>query len=191
MKSLLFCLSLLAFGTQAMAGVDSSGGSIGGSLQISTGFAPGAFSISVFSPKSGVLATALKYFVAAGAKENVHTSGSDYEVENNSAFLINSETNAPEGNEYYQLNLRLPFEDLYEISTSPQYSSFAFRGPLAAILYQAMDVGGAKVVGQTLDPQTGQVIGKLLMDESLFCQKSPEGSLRGGTWCRLTTHSVK
>jgi len=188
MKSLFVCLTVFCLGFSAVAGVDSSGGSIGGSLQISSGFSPGAFSISMFSPKSGTLETIRKYFVLAGAKENISVSGSDFELENNSIFLISSKFNTPDGLQYYQLNLTLPYQDLYDVSSSPQTASLSFRGPLALILYQAMEKSGAKSVGQNIDSQTGQVVGQIFLDESLLCQKSSDGGLRGGTWCKVTTH---
>jgi hypothetical protein len=181
MKAVLILASMLlmTYSQLTWAGVDSSGGGGGGRFQLSSGFAPGKLSASVFSPEDGELATVLKYF-ALVSNVNQSPAGRFYEIPQVGSLFVSSATEKPESQNYLQLGFELKFEDLYSVTNR----AIEFRGALAEKLYQAMELGEAPSCGTTLD-QNRQPFGKMLCDQSLYCQKGPAGGLRGGTFCAI------
>lgn len=182
MKRLSIALVVLIalFSIQSGAnGVNSSGGTgVGGHFTLSTGYSPGAMDISIFTSESSGLSVVKKYFELAGAQPSVGPAGAVYQIEPGSAFIVNSMASAPNGTEFYQLNLTLKFDELYDIGAGNGLVTIAFRGGLADMLYSTMESSGATRIGQTTH-------GSILQDEALICQKSAAGGLRGGVWCSL------
>ncbi len=182
-----FLISSISF-----AGPNGSGGGGGGQFQLSSGYTPGQFDVSIFSEKIGIIGTVLKYYVIAGAVKKEANYFSYYEIpgQTDSAIIENKSMPDMEGNltppepkEEMQLNFKFAYADLVRMNSGAgeemQVTSVEFKGPFADMLYAAMEKGGAKFYAQYLDNHS-QVIGYEFRDENLSCSKNT-----AFTWCEF------
>ncbi len=184
-QAIVFSLATLVFaGLTYAQGVDSSGGGgAAGHLQLSSGFAPGAFSVTLRSDATGALSTVLKYLKVAGAKPVPTNDGTSYVL--GQASIFESKKALPTSVYFHQMQMTIAYADINSVTTAGARTQLEFRGPVAEALYAGMEKGGAEIIAKNLD-RNRQVMGMSYFEgKSLGCDKrGPEG-LRGGISCSI------
>lgn len=182
MKNTFYIIaSFLFLSLVTQAGVDSSGGGSGGNFSMSSGFKPGVYNVTILSPINGPLAGVMKYFKLTGARPFAVNGGNALILGDTVITQSNNVTNPM----YYQMQFSLAYGDVYRVATSSQMTLLEFRGPLATILYAAMEQAGALVIAKNLD-NNRHVVGVTYLEKNSFmCKKQNEGGPRGGISCTL------
>lgn len=152
-----------------------SGAAFGESVQVSAGYAPGAFSVSVFGDKTGVVFEALSYYQKAGsvATEIKGCPACPYTIHAIPAEKDHAIVESPLADgqwvPFLLWNFLIPVDALRELRGSGQGTYLGFGGPMADTMYRGMG-GVLQPVGYTVH-QDGTQIGPIYQGKALGCSK--------------------